>query len=84
MRDAPACLIVERCEETVVDERPNLDNWTTDTFPESRFVTNFFEKGGVGDEDKLVAEDIDFKNGPYGNQRLLKEFAVYFQPTYCT
>lgn len=46
-----------------MDSGPDLDNRAGDAFPEARLIADFFEIGGVGDEDDLVAEDLDSEDG---------------------
>lgn len=61
---APAVIFgVEGCEETVVDGCADLDDGSCHAFPEASLVADFFDVGVVGDEDNLMAEDIDFEDG---------------------
>lgn len=61
---APALFfVVEGCEETVVNSRADLDNGSCNTFPEASLVADFFDISVVGDEDDLVAEDVNTEDG---------------------
>lgn len=46
-----------------MDSGPDLDNRAGDTFPEARFIADFLEIDSVGDENDLVAEDLDAEDG---------------------
>jgi hypothetical protein len=41
----------------------DCDDRTGDAFAEAGFIANFFQQGGSGNEDDVMAENADFEDG---------------------
>ena len=63
MGDTPALLVVVCGEQTVVHGISDFDYWSCNTLAESGLVANLFQQSDTADENDLMSESIDFKNG---------------------
>lgn len=62
--DAPACFVVVRGEQRLVDDLAEFDSRPGEAFSKARFITDFLNEGGRADEDGLVAEELELEDGP--------------------